>query len=171
MALTKLNSASVIDRLPTGSVIQTYTSKKLDDQAFTAQSMADITGMSLTVVPKSTSSKFLISWHLSWAHNGDNVHGHINLVGGSANLLLSDTASSRRRATMTLNMSSIVSSMFNTSGVFLDAPNTTNAHTYKLQAESSNGQVWYVNRSGRDADNANYDGRGTSTFCVQEIKG
>lgn len=171
MPLTKLNSASVIERLPVGSVIQTYTSKKLDDQAFTLQSMVDINGMSLTVVPKSASSKFLISWHLSWAHNGDNVHGHINLVGGTANLLLSNTASNRRRATMTLNMSTIVSSMFNTSGVFLDAPNTTSAHTYKLQAESSNGTVWYVNRSGRDYDGANYDGRGTSTFCVQEIKG
>ena len=171
MALTKLNSASVIERLPVGSVIQTYTSKLTNDHTFDQQSMTDIPDMTLTVTPKSASSKFLISWHLSWAHNGDNVHIHINLVGGSANLLLSDTADSRRRATMTLNMSSIVSSMFNTSGVFLDAPNTTNAHTYKLQGESSNGQLWYVNRSGRDANNANYDGRGTSTFCVQEIKG
>ena len=58
MPLTKLNSASVIERLPVGSVLQTVTTVVSNSFSTSSGTYADI--ISKAITPSSTSSKILI---------------------------------------------------------------------------------------------------------------
>ena len=63
MALTKLNSASVIDRLPTGSVIQTV--QNTTSSEMTATDSYSDTGLSVQITPTSSSNKILVMFSQS----------------------------------------------------------------------------------------------------------
>tara|TARA_B100000212_G_scaffold313721_1_gene266821 strand:- start:668 stop:1210 length:543 start_codon:yes stop_codon:yes gene_type:complete len=71
---TPLTSISSAD-MPAGTVIAAEYARKQDHQTFTSTSFADVTGLTVTMTPASTSSKFLVtaSVHIStynWAAGG-----------------------------------------------------------------------------------------------------
>jgi len=155
-----------------GQVIQTLVATKTDTFANTAQSFTDIPNMTITITPSSTSSKILFNWNLAYGINGDIAHGYVMAVRDSTNLLVADDdGGNRTEATHVCNAYSGSGTHHVVNGVFLDSPSTTSATVYKLQLKSSNGQAIYINRSGRDTNDAAYDGRSTSSMCVQEIAG
>ena len=155
-----------------GHVLQTLTAAKKDVFSTTSTSFGDITGMSVTITPSSASNKILFSWNLAFGINGDIAHGYVMAMRDSTNLLVADDdGGNRTEATHVLNAYAGAGTHHVVSGVFLDSPNTTSATTYKLQLKSSNGNAIYINRSGRDNNAVSYDGRGTSSMCVQEIAG
>lgn len=155
-----------------GQVIQTLTAAKLDVFSTTSQSYVDIPNMTITITPSSTSSKILFSWNLTYGINGDIAHAYVMAMRGSTNLLVADDdGGNRTEATHVLNSFGGSGTHHVVNGVFLDSPSTTSATVYKLQMKSSNGQIIYINRSGRDNNDPAYDGRGTSSMCVQEIAG
>lgn len=155
-----------------GHVLQTLVATKTDTFGNTAQSFTDIPDMTITITPSSASNKILFSWNLAFGINGDIAHGYVMAMRDSTNLLVADDdGGNRTEATHVLNAYAGAGTHHVVSGVFLDSPNTTSATTYKLQLKSSNGQAIYINRSGRDNNAASYDGRGTSSMCVQEIAG
>ena len=155
-----------------GQVIQTLTAAKTDVFSTTSQSFVDIPTMTITITPSSTSSKILFSWNLTYGINGDIAHAYVMAMRGSTNLLVADDdGANRTEATHVLNLGAGSGAHPVVNGVFLDSPNTTSATVYKLQLKSSNGTAIYINRSGRDNNAAAYDGRGTSSMCVQEIAG
>tara|TARA_R110002012_G_scaffold75542_2_gene190851 strand:+ start:744 stop:1238 length:495 start_codon:yes stop_codon:yes gene_type:complete len=65
MALTKLNSASVIERLPTGSVIQTVFHTWNDTATVTGSSYEDVNGSSFNFTPTLASSSLIIQCNIS----------------------------------------------------------------------------------------------------------
>jgi hypothetical protein len=155
-----------------GQVIQTLTAAKLDVFSTTSQSYVDISNMTITITPSSTSSKILFSWNLTYGINGDIAHAYVMAMRGSTNLLVADDdGGNRTEATHVLNSYAGAGTHHVVNGVFLDSPSTTSATVYKLQLKSSNGTAIYINRSGRDNNEAAYDGRSTSSMCVQEIAG
>ena len=155
-----------------GHVLQTLVATKTDTFGNTSQSFTDIPDMTITITPSSASNKILFSWNLSYGINGDIAHGYVMAMRGSTNLLVADAdGGSRTEATHVLNAYAGAGTHHVVNGVFLDSPNTTSATVYKLQIKSSNGTAIYVNRSGRDNNDAAYDGRSTSSMCVQEIAG
>ena len=155
-----------------GQVIQTLTAAKLDVFSTTSQSYVDIPNMTITITPSSTSSKILFSWNLTYGINGDIAHAYVMAMRGSTNLLVAaDDGGNRTEATHVLNPGGDAGAHHVVNGVFLDSPSTTSATVYKLQLKSSNGTAIYINRSGRDNNAAAYDGRSTSSMCVQEIAG
>lgn len=153
-----------------GHVLQTLTAAKKDVFSTTSTSFVDITGMSITITPSSASNKILFSWNLTYGINGDIAHAYVMAMRDSTNILVADDdGGSRTEATHVLNAYAGSGTHHVVNGVFLDSPNTTSATTYKLQMKSSNGSAIYINRSGRDNNAAAYDGRSTSSMCVQEI--
>ena len=154
-----------------GHVLQTFVATKTDTFSNTATSYTDIPDMTITITPSSTTSKILFNWHLSLGMNGDIAHGYIMAVRDSTNLLVADDDGGNRTEATNVYNTNQPAAMYVHSGVFLDSPGTTSATVYKLQVKSSNGSAIYVNRSGRDNNGANYDGRGTSSMSVQEIAG
>jgi len=149
-------------------VLQVVSATKTDTFATDpSSSFIDVTGLSVSITPSSTSSKVLINTSISGGGSTGVSIAHFRLLRGSTVIYAGDSAGSR-----TLGFAQSIDSDANASehvsGVFLDSPSTTSATTYKIQTYS-NGVV-YVNRSRDDGNEANRS-RNASTILAMEIAG
>ena len=157
--------------LPTGSVLQVVSTTKTDVFNTTSTSFIDVTGLSASITPSSTSSKILVTVFFNLAISSGYMAMAL-LRRDSTAICLGDASASRQRATaihkgITNNNVSEFLSV-----TFLDSPSTTSATVYKLQIKSENsGHNVYMGRTPEDANNAGYGARYPSTITVQEIQG
>ena len=157
--------------LPTGSVLQVVSTTKTDVFNTTSTSFIDVTGLSASITPSSTSSKILVTVFFNLAISSGWMAMAL-LRRDSTAICLGDASASRQRATaihkgITNNNVSEFLSV-----TFLDSPSTTSATVYKLQIKSENsGHNVYMGRTPEDANNAGYGARYPSTITVQEIQG
>ena len=102
MALTKLNSASVIERLPVGSVIQTKSFPITSDvtKASSATNAYVDLGLSLAITPQYASSKILVMVNASLAVQVGT--GHFRVVRDSTVLNVGDSASNRLQSSVSI---------------------------------------------------------------------
>ena len=133
--------------MPAGSVIAAEYARKTDHQTFTSTTFADVTGLTVTMTPASTSSKFLVtaSVHYStyhWSAGGAyfGVYANTTLIAGSASVVwLVDFGADS------------TFSGFENRQLFaqrLYSPSSTSAQVFKVQiANGSGGYNGYVNRS------------------------
>lgn len=157
--------------LPTGSVLQVVQTAKTDTFSTTSTSFTDITGLSVSITPTSSSSKILVMFN-GMIGNSDATSSStiVRLVRNSTAICVGDASGSRTQASSASWTASgsvqdrIVGQMNNT---FLDSPNTTSATTYKLQILAG-GATAYVNRGGYDASEARVPVT-ASTITVMEI--
>ena len=154
-----------------GNILQVVSTTKTDTfSSSTVNLMVDITGMSATITPVSTSSKILIYYDLNMS--GAELF-FIQLVRGSTNIKIGDSDSSNR---IECTAGGVVQSGNNDkvqviAGSFLDSPNTTSSTTYKIQGRVYNsGSSFSVNKPINDS-NAIYTGRGASTLTLMEVAG
>lgn len=161
--------------LPAGSVLQVINAYKTDTQTISSATptFVDITNLSITITPKSSSSKFLIMWSVVMANGADASHGYVRLNRNGTAIALADAASNRTTASSAIVNTSQGGQSLVTSNTYLDSPATSSAITYKLTASNNNvgGSNTFINRSSRDQDLTGYDGRSTSSFTVLEIAG
>jgi hypothetical protein len=158
--------------LPTGSVLQVLQATKTDTFSVTGSDFVDVTGLSVSITPSSSSNKILILTHL---HIDATVGGFTNpwrIMRGSTAIAIGDAAGSRRQVTGT---GTSVYSLGPLTGVhqaamWLDSPSTTSATTYKIQVATytNSSGTTFVNRGGSDDDNINH-GRAASSIIVMEI--
>jgi hypothetical protein len=151
MALTKLNSASVVDRLPTGSVIQTVQDGTTTEVITSNNSTYVSTTNTCSITPSSASSKILISISQVFATITDN-HCKIRIMRGSTNIkdyLWSKGTQSAGHSPTSISL------------IYLDSPNTTSQITY---------DTYFKSRDSGENVHAQYAG-GASTITLQEIKG
>lgn len=145
-----------------GTVLQVVTATKVDTFSMTSTvTYTDVTGLSVSITPKSTSSKIFVSFFITNGNAGAN-HNMFNLVRDSTNLAqpTADTYSS------TVGTSFTASSDYKHASLsHLDSPSTTSSVTYKIQAKTSGGTL-YVNRRGDTATVS-----GSSSITVMEIAG
>lgn len=153
-----------------GHVLQVLSATKTDTFTSSSTGPIDITGLSVTITPKFSTSKIFIMFNVHIV--GFDAGTGIRVLRGSTNIALGDAEGSRARMTA-IGMYSNAASPNNydggsTNASFLDSPATTSATTYKLQAQclSTNGMV--VNRSRYNVDNGNAS-RGVSTITLMEI--
>ena len=157
--------------LPTGSVLQVVQTLFTTSFTTSSNSLTDVTGMTLSITPKSSSSKILLIASMSasksttsygtafqWVRNG-------TAVGFGT---LGTTAPNYSFAYTQYGGSNIQPVNF----TYLDSPATTSAITYKLQVRvESGGGTWALNNNptyingGTDVYHAGY----TSTFSAMEI--
>lgn len=162
------NTAGSITRslLPSGSVLQVVSATKTDVFSTTSTSFTDVTGMSVSITPTASNSRFLIQVVANVANSGADAV-MILLLRDSTAICLGDAAGSRIRASASNMFTS--SNMSSTCVNFVDSPATASAVTYKLQMRINSG-TGYLNRSGADVDNAAHP-RTASTITVMEIAG
>lgn len=146
--------------LPAGSVLQVVSTTKTDTFSMSGGTFTDITGLSATITPTSSSSKIMV-WVTSFQSNSS-ASGltTYNLVRNSTNIC--QPATSPSFAGTAVCYTSFADNVFPFSFTFLDSPATTSATTYKVQMKSNTGTV-YINR--RDSA----DTAVTSTITVMEI--
>ena len=157
---------------PTGmaSIVQVISTTKTDTFTTTSSTPTDITGLSVTITPTSTSNKIFVIATVSGASEVGQNDAFLRLARDSTALAVGDAAGSRQQATTTLNKFASSGSLFNGPMFYLDTPSTTSAITYKVQIwkTSGTGGTLYVNRTETDSDNTYYP-RTVSSIAVFEI--
>lgn len=153
-----------------GSVIQVQSTTKTDTfSASNSNTFTDITGLSVSITPTSTSSKILVTANIVGSTTSNGV-ANVQLIRGSTAICIGDSAGSRPRATVSTDsngLDQVVTASIN----FLDSPATTSATTYKLALNTGDtGGTAYINRTLGDGDSI-YQGRYASTITVMEIAG
>lgn len=156
---------------PSGSVIQVVSTLKSDTFSTTSTSLTDVTGLSVTITPSSTSSKILVVASVSMGTPNTNF-AYINLLRGSTSICVGDTSSGRPSATGMSFAGVSNEGIVNIVPIaFLDSPSSTSALTYKIQLRCATSGNAYINRSHRDSASTDYDVRLASTITVMEIAG
>jgi len=154
--------------MPAGSILQVVSATKTDTFATNPGSTwIDVTGLSVSITPSSSSNKVLIQISISGSGQTASNLAHFRLVRGATVIYAGDTAGNRASG-FAAAIDSDVNTTEHTSGIFLDSPSTTSATTYKIQTYS-NGTV-YINRSPNDADNVNRN-RSASSIIAMEVAG
>jgi hypothetical protein len=158
-------------RLPAGSVLQVINAIKTDTASFTSSTFTDVSGLSITITPTNSSSKFLIIAHVNagWVLNVTKTGGR--LMRDSTPIAIADAAGNRTRATGVIYTQADSFNSLVMSTTFLDSPSTASAITYKWQCNATdNAGTTYVNRGSTDGDTSN-NARTVSTITVMEIAG
>lgn len=149
--------------LPAGSVLQIVSTTKTDAFSTSSTSFTDITGLSVSITPSSTSSKILVFFTVQASHPTSGGDLNVNLVRDSTSILVGTSGTSENVTGYTAQSAAYEIAMFNNS--YLDSPATTSALTYKMQFKVAV-STGYVNRR---ADSS-YLGF-PSTITVMEIAG
>ena len=146
-----------------GKILQVVQALKSDSQSFTSSSSGndrfDITGLSVSITPASTSNKILIVYNVNAAGPNGGYRAFIHLMRGSTDIYRGDDSNSRTRCSnfiYTRNDAVGHVPSYQNTGTFLDSPSTTSATTYKLQfnAHNAGGNVYYVNTAGSNPSSA-----------------
>lgn len=151
-----------------GRVIQVVQDTKLDTFTSTATTYTDVTGLAVTITPSSASNKILI--FCQWSSAVYNQEGWFKLAGGNAANYQGDGAGNRERTASQFGANANSARADNNSLIFLDAPATTSAITYKLQAKTLSTGTIYVGRGYTDSDSTSI-GRFPASIIAMEIKG
>jgi hypothetical protein len=155
-----------------GKVLQVLQAVKSDAFSTTSTSLVDVSGLSVTITPVSTSSKILVTVDLFISSS--HFVSHAQLLRGTTQLYKGNTAGNRPRDTISFSQNDSGDGiMQRSSATYLDSPSTTSATTYKIQASQrkDGGHTCYINRTEQDRNSTGYDPRGASSITVMEIAG
>lgn len=156
-----------------GHVIQVSQAYKTDTFSTTSTTLVDVSGLSVTITPRKTSSKFLIMVNMTYLNTY--YTGHVALLRNGTEIGKADAASNRPVNFLFYSNSTnggADGQWVRESMDYLDSPSTLSELTYKIQASArrdAQGGTMFINRSSPDRDTTGYDGRGTSSLVVMEI--
>lgn len=156
-----------------GKVLQVVQAVKTD--TFTQSSSntwSDVTGLSVSITPSSSSSKVLVMGKCSYSADSG-WYPMIKLVRDSTDIFVGDAAGSRVRVTSgsyshSTDAAGTYYGMSDFAYNYLDSPATTSSTTYKIQLRSGDGTSSYINRTAQNDDNQ-FRSRGASSIIVMEI--
>ena len=161
-----------VDGAPTGGgggIIQVVSTTKTDTFDTTSTSFVDITGLSVSITPKFSTSKILVTYHTNASMEDDGYRGGLRLMRDSTAIFVGDSAGSRPQLSNHLVEATGTQQQFSYSGQTLDSPATTSAVTYKVQAISlDSGRQININKSYGDGNDA-LNGRTASSITVMEV--
>ena len=162
---------STVDTLNrAGNILQVVQTVKTDTFSASHGSTVDITGLSVSITPSSSSNKVLVTYDTNVSMANGSYHAHIFLVRGSTKIYLGDAEGSRTRASnfvISGNDGNGGIYYYPVHGEFLDSPATTSATTYKIQLLGQNNTM-YVNRTQYDSDATGVN-RIVSQITVKEV--
>ena len=151
-----------------GKVLQVIQTVKTDTFTTTSTSYVDVTGLSASITPSSTSSKILILVDFTNCITGQLAD--LKVIRNSTDIYIGDAAGSRSRAKQSFNRTDANNTQSDTIN-FLDSPSSISSTTYKVQVKCENGSTTLcVNRSQSDSDSSGRV-RGTSSITLMEIAG
>ena len=162
---TMLRATGVDGIYAPGSVFQVVQYVKTDTATTNSTGFVD-TGLVVSLTPRTTTSKILVSYAANIGTNSN--HAFLRLVRNGTPIAIGDAAGSRVQCTHYVrhhNDDTLESYCME----FLDSPSTTSEVTYKLQySVPSTSYTVTLNGDAHWSDNNNY-GRGPSTITAKEI--
>jgi hypothetical protein len=176
MSLIKVNDIQTTGGLSNrGKILQVVSTLKTDTYGYSGTSWQDVTGMSATITPSSTSSRIIIQISLGSVGNADagvTLHSTIFRINRSGSTLSSigDAASTRDRCHFRTSTGYNADHSHAYHFTVIDSPSSTSSLTYQLQAKPQQNTAWYLNRSRSDADTTDvYGGRSSSSIILYEV--
>ena len=145
-----------------GMILQVVSTTKTDEFSTTSTSYVDVTGVSASITPRSTSSKILVSLTvgaIDTASTSLNLLGRVlrdstaigvGSSGDAAGFALSTAAGNRPQTAV---------------WSFADSPASTSTLTYKFQTRLLTSGTMYVNRPASDSS------RAVTTITLMEVAG
>jgi hypothetical protein len=152
-----------------GKVLQVVTAFKDDTFSASDSAYQDITGLSVSITPSSTSSKVLVMMTVTGSHQPTIADAVLRLVRGATAIGVAASAGNRTLATVSL-MAESTTCTDSTAFTYLDSPATTSSTTYKVQG-TGNGSTpkgFFINRGSLDTDVVSV-ARTASSITVMEI--
>ncbi len=125
-------ATSSLSAAATGKVLQVVSTTKTDKFSVVSTSFTDITGLSLSITPSSTSSKILILSNFCCSFSSNSRIGYFNLVRDTTNIG-QPSVSGSTTASYTYDQDQLHAVAIN----FLDIPNSTSSLTYKIQTKTN----------------------------------
>jgi len=168
MLATSAVSAAKLAAGAGGKILQVQYTEKTDAFSLSTHvTWTDVTGMSLSITPSSTSNHVLVSF--DWAFSGDQNYTHFRVLRGSTVIYLGDASGNDRQVTGSYLTNTIIKQCtFRDSVFFRDSPSSTSAVTYKLQMLCDS-DTSYINRG--HVTNVNTRGRTASSITLMEVAG
>ena len=153
-----------------GAILQVVNVEKTDVASTTSSSYTDISGMSASITPSSSSNKILVSVFVPQYVAPDIIH-IVLCTGDGTSILQGSTVSGKESMTIGAysGNNSIGEAWYGTNPatiVKLHSPNTTSSVTYKLRWKINN-STGYLNRN--QSDGSQYAMRCASTITLMEI--
>lgn len=157
---TFVTSANIRPNMPSGSVLQVVNTHSTSIFSTTSSTYVDVTGITATITPRSTSSKILVMCTAMHSHSSsDSV---LRMLRNGTEIGSGAGASNNVWNMCTTDFrGGIIPQTFN----LLDSPATTSAVTYKVQMRCLGG-TGYINRRGFDTLYA-----ASSFITLMEIQG
>jgi len=173
MSQLKVNSIVPVGGLPSGAnggIIQVISAEKTDTFSTSSNSFVDVTGLSVSITPKSSSNKVLVMIDIKFgtAQNGAEIF--LQCRRGSTLVYAGANPGNRQECFFGAEDTEDQFRMDQASANFLDSPSTTSATTYKVQMRNNNtGHTLYINRTGQDVNGSAYP-RTASSIIAMEVK-
>jgi hypothetical protein len=156
---------------PAGTVLQVQSTTLTTTFSTNSSSYTDVTGLSVSITPKFSTSKILVLLNASIAGWNSSGNG-LQLVRNSTAICIATGTGGQQISSLGDSYVGGNDRVVSQALSFLDSPATTSATTYKAQAIGGSGgggaSYVYVNRDGNDAANTAHT-RSTSTITVMEI--
>ena len=160
----------------TGKILQVVQTVKTDTTSISSATYADLSGLTATITPASTSNKILVSFVLQYG-GSNNSYVAFKAYRGSTLLPVGTTGTGNMTNASFGGFQEQGNSQFGVQTAawqYLDSPSSTSALTYKLQWSSvyQPGGTYqiYLNRP-YNADNNAYNIFGVSSVTAQEVAG
>ena len=153
-----------------GNIIQVVQSFKGDTFTTTSSTFVDVTGLSVSITPSSSSNKILVSVNICGQGRNDYARCVPRLMRDSTSIGNSTDAGSRDAGFAQLYDGQDANNVRSGGIEFLDSPATTSSVTYKIQIKNANstGDVMCINRTYNDANQAGSH-RYSSSITVMEV--
>jgi len=152
-----------------GGIVQTVQTVKTDVFSTTSTTYTDVTGLSVTITPKSASSRVLIIGHMGLGSSTvDRFSVFGRLLRDSTAIYIADAAGNRDRGTFSYQMGGFEGPL-SLHFCFLDSPATTSATTYKVQIRAESPQTAYINRGVEADGDSAVTPRIVSSITVMEV--
>ena len=157
-----------------GGILQVVSTTKTDtfSESVAGSTIgSDITGLSVSITPRSTSSKVFVLYTLSASTSTAPQTLHTYLYRDGSQIAIGDAAGSRTRATAG-GFSYSTNVVSNIHEEFLDSPSTTStvSYTVRMAHGSGSARTMYINRSDTDTDSFSF-GRYVSSITAIEVAG
>jgi hypothetical protein len=150
--------------LPAGSVLQVVSTTKTDTFSTTSNTLVQITGLTTSITPASTSSKILIIANVQIGDQNNLDETGLILYRDSTQISLSSGGSSFNWTARGMGTDANPTKILSAVGInFLDAPSSASSITYSLYTRSNGSATIYINRSTNDSV------RATSSLTLMEI--
>ena len=170
-----VSTAKIVDgavtsaKLSAGKVLQVVQTVKTTDfsASLATDTVTDITGLSASITPSSSSNKILVSYNIM-VHTTSGS-GKIQLMRDSTKICI-NTSTSGFEAQTSMAHNDAVFAMTGTSMSFLDSPSTTSSITYKPQLSHASGLTKTVYVNAPESPSSRH-GRFTSQITLMEIAG